>query len=84
MRKCINYKLSNIIITIKVSGFGWPELLGRIDESKFAGRVIKYKQEGTRNKRQPKLIWMDGMGEELRRFELKGSKCTAIYGENLD
>ena len=49
MRKCINYNLSNIIITIKVSGFGWAELLGRIDESKFAGRVIEYKQEGTRN-----------------------------------
>ena len=61
------YGYLDIVTAIKVARLRWVGHVCRMDNNEIPKRVMRHKPEG-RSVGRPKLHWMDGMIEDLRKL----------------
>jgi hypothetical protein len=65
------YRSPDIIRAIKVARLRWAGHIQRMDRSEMSKRTMDCKLEGRRAVGRPKLRWIDGVVEDLRKLGMK-------------
>jgi hypothetical protein len=66
------YKSQNIITVIKIRILEWLGHVIRMDETRSVKKIFEGKLEGRRGRRQPRLRWINGVEDDLRKLGVKG------------
>ena len=66
------YKYPEVVTSIKVSRLQWSGHVQRMAEHEIPKKIMGNKFEGKRSVGRPRLRWMDGVLEDLRKLRIKG------------
>ena len=62
------YRSPNITKSIKISQLRWAGHVERLDKEEIIKRIMECRLEGGRRVGRPKLRWIDGVMEDVKRM----------------
>ena len=75
------YSEPNIVNIIKIARLRWIGHVMRMDEDNATRRFTLLRPDGGRRRGRPKLRWMDGIEEDLRKLGVRGWRREALDRE---
>ena len=76
------YKSPEVVTSIKVSRLQWAGHVQRRAEHEIPKKIMGNKFEGKRNVGRPRLRWMDGVLEDLRKLRINSYSAKGL-GDRL-
>ena len=76
--KSIDSQIPDIIKTINISKLRWTGHIMRMPEENPKKKLTVLRPEGSRRAGRPKLRWLNGAEEDLRKFGIRGWRRRAL------
>jgi len=75
------YKSQDIVSVIKTRRLEWLGHVIRMNETRCVKKIFEGKLEGRRDRGRPRLRWIDGVEDDLRKLGVKGWRVKALDRE---
>ena len=75
------YKSQDIVTVIKIRRLEWLGHFIRMNETRSVKKIVEGKLEGRRGRGRPRLRWIDGVKDDLRKLGVKRWRAKALNRE---
>jgi hypothetical protein len=75
------YKSQDIVTVIKIRRLEWPGHASRMNETRSVKKIFEGKLEGRIDRGRPRLRWINGVEDDLRKLGVKRWRTKALNRE---